>query len=218
VDDHELVRRAVRALLRSREPPFDALEAGNAGDALKVARDVEPAAIIVDVTLPDGSGIDLVRDLRTLRPAARIIVMTGYDSLHFMHDAVAAGAHAYLLKADPGAELGRALSAVLNGEAYASPSVPHDVVEALRASCRAEQDAVELTHRERQVLDLAAQGKSLKEVAQALDISEGTAKKHRENLMRKLGVHSAAELVRFASDRPAGSKDLGGPEKLRPKA
>jgi DNA-binding NarL/FixJ family response regulator len=191
VDDHQLVRDGLRARLGDVPGIRIVGEAGRGGEALEVAAELRPNLALVDVNLPDMSGIELTAKLADLVPETRIMILSMYDNREYVLSAVKAGACGYVLKDSPSAEIIAAIKAVAAGAVYFSSTVA--------AAFAAAGDAPPLlTDREREVLTLLAQGDSNKRVAQKLDVSVRTVETHRLNLRRKLGIETSAGLTKYA--------------------
>ena len=202
IDDQALVRAAFRNLLSQREE-FEVLgDSGDARKAIPKLGDLRPDVVLLDITMPGLSGLDAIGQIRKVSPRSKIVMLTHHEGQNFVEQALRSGAEGYLSKDSDEAELALAVEAVHRGDPYVSPKVSGGLVMQLRGS---QGDAPppasqisSLTPREREVFQLLALGKCNKEVARELDVSLGTAKKHRENLQRKLDCHSAAELARLA--------------------
>lgn len=202
VDDQAIFRAAIKSLLSQRDS-FEVV--GSNGDPRKALGEIQtlrPDVVILDITMPGLSGLDLLPQIRAHLPRARVVMLTHHEGESFVEQALQAGAEGYLSKDSDPAELALAISAVHRGDPYVSPKVAGGLVSGLRgrkdAGVRPSSRLATLTAREREVFQLLAIGKSNKEVAAALHMSLGTAKKHRENLQRKLDCGSAAELARMA--------------------
>jgi two-component system, NarL family, nitrate/nitrite response regulator NarL len=201
VDDQSIIRAALRSFLGARA---DIEVVGDCGDpraALEAIPELRPDVVVLDITMPGLSGLDMLPLLRKAAPRAKVVMLTHHEGENFVQQALEGGAEGYLSKDSDPAELALAILAVQRGDPYVSPRVASGLVRNLRGGegARAGRSRLaELTPREREVFQLLALGKSNKEVASALDISLGTAKKHRENLQRKLACGSAAELARLA--------------------
>jgi DNA-binding NarL/FixJ family response regulator len=201
VDDQAMIRAGFRSLL-AKDPRFQI--AGDCGDArlaIEKIAVVKPDVVVLDISMPGLSGIDAIPMIRKAHPPARIVMLTHHEGESFVEQALRAGADGYLSKDSEPAELALALESVHRGNMFLSPKVAASLVHRTRPAAdgsvqRTKIDA--LTPREREVFQLLALGKSNKEVARALEMSLGTAKKHRENLQRKLDCHSAAELALLA--------------------
>ena len=202
VDDQAMIRAALRSFL-SQRVPFEVV--GSSGDprkALAEMQSLRPDIVVLDITMPGLSGLDLLPNIRKSLPRTRVVMLTHHEGESFVEQALQAGAEGYLSKDSDPSELELALNAVHRGDPYVSPKVARGLVEARRgrrdAGAQPQSRLATLTPREREVFQLLALGKSNKEVAAALGMSLGTAKKHRENLQRKLDCNSAAELARLA--------------------
>jgi DNA-binding NarL/FixJ family response regulator len=201
VDDQSIIRAALRSFLGAR-PDIEVV--GDCGDpraALKAIQDLRPDVVVLDITMPGLSGLDLLPQVRKALPRSKVVMLTHHEGENFVQQALESGAEGYLSKDSDPSELALAILAVQRGDPYVSPRVAAGLVRGLRSGDGARRGGSrldELTPREREVFQLLALGKSNKEVAAALDISLGTAKKHRENLQRKLACGSAAELARLA--------------------
>lgn len=202
VDDQAMIRAAFKSLL-SQDARFEIL--GDSGDprvALGEILALEPDIVLMDITMPGLSGIDAVGQMRKQGSKAKVVMLTHHEGERFVEQALQAGADGYLSKDSDPAELALALEAVHRGDPFLSPKVSAALVARTRGTVEGEPAPRgrldSLTPREREVFQLLALGHTNKEVARDLGMSLGTAKKHRENLQRKLDCHSAAELARFA--------------------
>jgi DNA-binding NarL/FixJ family response regulator len=200
VDDQAMIRAAVGSLLGDR-PGFAIV--GDSGDARSAIAEIEklrPDVVLLDITMPGLSGLDAIAPVQKVAPKARILMLTNHEGETFVDQALRAGADGYLSKDSDPAELDLAIRAVHRGDPFVTPRVAAGLVRGKRAGGdEAPRSRLEsLTPRERQVFQLLALGMSNKEVARELDMSLGTAKKHRENLQRKVGCHSTAEIARLA--------------------
>ncbi len=202
VDDQAMIRAAVRSLLTQRERIEVVGESGDARRAIEEVATLRPDVVVLDITMPGLSGLDAIASLRKSAPRAKVVMLTHHEGESFVQRAVQEGAEGYLSKDSDPAELALAIEAVHRGDPYVSPKVASGLLASLRGAedgGPAPRSRLEtLTPREREVFQLLAVGKSNKEVARDLDISVGTAKKHRENLQRKLQTSSAADLTRLA--------------------
>ena len=202
VDDQAMIRAALRSML-SQRPRFEVL--GETGDARKAVEEIQrlrPNVVVLDITMPGLSGLDAIPLIRKASPRVKILMLTHHEGETFVEQALRAGAEGYLSKDSEPAELMLAIEAVHRGDPYVSPKVSSGLLVGVRSGQKGQEAPKSrlgsLTQREREVFQLLAIGKSNKEVASELDISLGTAKKHRENLQRKLQCASAAELARLA--------------------
>jgi len=198
VDDHHVVRAALRALLEQHGCEIIG-EAEDAETALKLAPRVHPQIVLMDLELPGIDGIDATRHLRRVAPEAKVIFLSAHDDEKDVIEALtAAGAAGYVLKSDAPEELISAVQAVSRGKRYLSPSVAPLFLMRVSNPARDDAGGPALTPREREVLRLVGLGQTSKEIAQRLEISPKTAQAHRENLKQKLNLRTTAELVRYA--------------------
>jgi DNA-binding NarL/FixJ family response regulator len=199
-DDHEVVRRGVTMLLESR-PGWEVVgEAGNGREAVDAAKRLQPDVVILDVGMPELNGIEATRQILEAVPGTEVLVLTMHQSENLVRRILQAGALGYVSKSDVASSLGTAVDAVSRHTAFLSASPTTTVVRAYLRTPE-EVDAAladPLTQREREVLQLIAEGKSNKEVATTLGISAYTAETHRRNIMQKLNLHSVGELIRYA--------------------
>jgi DNA-binding NarL/FixJ family response regulator len=194
-DDHALVRRGLAALLRTDGRFAVTGEAGDGESALALVA-IEPAdLLILDISMPRMDGLETLRRVRTLPTRPKVLMLSMYDEVHFIAQALKEGADGYLLKDALDDELFLAIESVLRGRRYLSRAINADRVQSVT------QRPAPLTTREREVLRLVAAGHTTQEVAELLHISPHTATRHRANLMQKLAVHNQVELVRVAAQR-----------------
>jgi len=202
VDDHVVVRRGLRALFEEESKWNVIAEAGDGREAIEKARVFHPDLMILDITMPQLNGLEAIPRIRKASPSTHILVLSMHDEEELIHRTLEAGASGYILKSDAGPSLLRAADAVLSGRRFVSPSVTHVVLDRSRESESPDkgrsQEFGSLTRREKEVIQLLAEGKSNKQVATTLSISVRTAENHRARLMRKLGVDSLSALVRYA--------------------
>jgi DNA-binding NarL/FixJ family response regulator len=197
-DDHPLVRQGVRRLLEGRE--FDVLGEGSDGlEVIELAQRLRPDIAVLDLSMPNLNGIGAVRELARVAPATKVIILTMHTEEHYILEALRAGVKGCVSKTQAPEHLLQAIREVCRGGVYLSPSVSGVVVQGYLANTDAPYDP--LTDRERQVLQLIAEGKTTKEVAVILGVSVKTAESHRSSLMSKLDIHSTAEVVRYAIRR-----------------
>jgi DNA-binding NarL/FixJ family response regulator len=199
-DDHEIVVEGLRRIL---EPRFDLVAAVADGRAmLKEAETLKPDVIVTDIAMPSLNGLDAVRQLRQRGIRAKVIFLTMHADTDLATEAFRAGATGYVLKSSAGRELITAIEAVLDGRVYLTPSIQEGVLEAfMRAGGQPEKASIELTQRQREVLQLVAEGLTMKEIASTLDISARTVESHKYDLMQKLGLKTTAELIQYAIKR-----------------
>ncbi len=195
-DDHSLVRQGFRMIL-SAQPDMEIVgEAGNGREAVELAEKLQPDLVIMDVTMPELNGIEATRRLITAAPRARVLALSMHKDSVYVREILRAGARGYLLKDSVDADLLAAVRAVAKGEGYLSPAVSDAVLTDYRRHVTDPLDL--LTSREREVLQMIAEGKTNKEIATLLNLSVYTVEAHRGRVMEKLNLHSTGELVRFA--------------------
>ena len=197
-EDHVIVRQGLKALLE-REGFEIVAEVSNGQDAVRLARDRRPAVAVLDVAMPLLNGLDAAREIRRTSPETRVILLTVYTEDRFVLEALRAGIQGYIVKTEAAADLVRAIGEVVQGKIYLSSVVSQAVIEAYRA--KAEPPPDPLTPREREVLQLVAEGKTCKEIAQLLGVTLNTAETYRTRVMEKLDIHETAGLVRYAVRR-----------------
>ena len=201
VDDHAIVRQGIRQVLEEADGFAVVGEAGDGTAAMAAAALHLPDVVVLDVSLPGGTGLEVARRLKQALPDTRILMLSVYDNTEYVLEAVRAGADGYLLKDSSPAELRDAIRAVHAGESAFSAATARQLNAGLRqeAQRREKEDRLaQLTSREREVLRLIVEGRTNKETAATLGISHRTVETHRENILRKLGVRSVAELTRLA--------------------
>jgi DNA-binding NarL/FixJ family response regulator len=204
VDDHPLFREGLKSIIE-RNPDYEVTgEAGNGREAVKLTKKCGPDLILMDLSLPDKDGIELTREIRSLMPETKIIVVTMHSKVNYIAKAFQAGATGYVVKESASERLLQGMEAVLNGEYFMDSSVSHKVVKKLLDMPLREKKINDasyntLTSREQEVMSLLAQGIASKDIAERLFISPKTVENHRSNIMNKLDLHSTHELVRFAA-------------------
>lgn len=202
IDDQAIIRASLRSFL-DQEGPFDVVgDSSNAREGISMVEELKPEIVVLDITMPGLSGIDAIPKLKSVSPATKILMLTHHEGTSFVQEAMQAGASGYLSKDSEPEELAMAIQAVHRGDPFLSPKVSQGVLSGLTSGdpegLRNPTKISSLTPREREVFQLLATGSSNKEVAFELKTSLGTAKKHRENLQRKLQCGSMAELTRLA--------------------
>jgi DNA-binding NarL/FixJ family response regulator len=198
-DDHELFRRGVAAELTQVPGWIVAAEATNGRDAVALAASLKPDIVVLDVTMPELNGLEAARQIILADPAARILILTAHESEQLVREVLSAGAKGYVLKSDAGRTLVTALHALLEGGSFFTSNVARMVLDGyLRSESLDAVPAQTLSAREREIVQLLAEGNSNKDIARVLNISVKTAETHRSNVMRKMGFDSLAELVRYA--------------------
>jgi len=194
-DDHEIVRRGLRMLLEG-EPGCSVIgEAGNGPEAVAKALELKPDVALLDVDMPQLNGMEATRRIREALPQTEVLGLSVHDSEHVARQMIACGARGYIVKSDAGTELIAALESVVRHKPFVSPRI--SLAPALTSAGSAPAIA-DLTARERETAQLLAEGLSNKEIATRLDIAVKTAETHRTNVMRKIGAHSLADVVRYA--------------------
>jgi DNA-binding NarL/FixJ family response regulator len=197
-DDHMIARTGIRHVLES-EADFEVIgEAASGTEALALVLELHPDVVVLDISMPGVSGLEVAARLRTSSPDTRILILSMHDQAEYVLESVRAGAHGYLLKDTAATELREAIRAVCQGESYFSPPVASRLTAAVRNDQATQSGLDQLTGREREVLLGIAQGRTNKEIAGELGISHRTVETHRESLMRKLQLRTVAELTRFA--------------------
>jgi DNA-binding NarL/FixJ family response regulator len=197
-DDHMIVRTGIRHVVES-EPDLEVVgEAATAAEAVSLATRLRPDVVVLDISLPDQSGLEVTARLRSGGGGPRILILSMHDNPEYVLESVRAGAHGYLLKDTAGTELRNAIRAVCRGESYFSPPVASRLTAAVRSEHETSHAVDQLTSRERQVLLGIVGGRTNKQIAADLGISHRTVETHRESLMRKLQIRTVAELTRFA--------------------
>jgi two-component system response regulator NreC len=197
-DDHVLVRQSLKSLLE-REGFQVVGEASDGQEAIRRVQSLHPDIAVMDISMPILNGIDAARELSRSFPKTKSILLTQHDEDQYISEALEAGVKGYVLKSQVASDLVQAIKQVSRGQAYLSPGVSRAVMDAFRSKSKKSRDP--LTARERQVLQLIAEGKSTKDIASLLGISVKTAESHRTRLMRKLDIHETASLVRYAVRR-----------------
>jgi DNA-binding NarL/FixJ family response regulator len=197
-DDHVLVRQGLRSLLE-REKFQVVAEASDGQELIRLAETHHPDIAVLDISMPTLNGIEAARELARSCPKTKTILLTQHEEEQYIHEALEVGVKGYVLKSQVASDLIHALQQVSRGGIYLSPGVSRAVVDAYRS--KSERPSDPLSGRERQVLQLIAEGKSTKDVASLLGISVKTAESHRSRLMQKLDIHETASLVRYAVRR-----------------
>jgi two-component system response regulator NreC len=194
-DDHEIVRQGLRVLLE-REGFQIVGEASNGHEAVKLCEANHPEIAILDLSMPLLNGVDAAREIMKANPRTKVVLLTMHTEDHLILESLRAGVTGYVLKTRAASELVQALRAVCRGEMFLTQSISRTIVQAFLQNTPTPGNAI--SDRERQVLQLVAEGKTTKEIASLLGISVKTAESHRSNLMDKLNIHDTAGLVRYA--------------------
>ena len=199
-DDHKITRQGLHSLIDENNDMEVLAEAENGRDAVELARSLNPDVIIMDVSMPDLNGVEATRQIIQENQNVRVIALSMHSDTLFVSEMLKSGASGYLLKDCAFQELEQAIRTVVEGKAYLSPSISGVVVEDyLQRLSKAEMSTSEvLTDREREVLQLIAEGQSTKQIALKLHISAKTVETHRRQIMNKLNLHTVAELTKYA--------------------
>lgn len=199
-DDHEVARRGIRALLESHPGWEVCAEAADGREAVNAAGRLKPDLVLLDIGMPSLNGLDATRQILAAEPDTRVLILTMHDSEQVVREVLAAGARGFLLKSDAGRDLVAAVEALQHNRTFFTTKVAQLVLEGyLRPDPDSERPLRSvLTPREREVIQLLAEGKTTKEVATTLNLSVKTAETHRTNLMRKLDLHSVVDLTLYA--------------------
>jgi len=201
-DDHEIVRRGVRQMLEDQEGWEVCAEARNGREAVELAAKHRPAVAVIDLTMPEMNGFEATRQIRRESPQTEVLIFTMHETENLIWNVLSAGARGYVLKSDASQHLVAAVASLARHHPYFTDKVSEALLEAFLKTNkdRAESEAATsvLTPREREILQLLAEGKSNKEVAVRLNISIKTVETHRAAIMRKIGVNSVVELVHYA--------------------
>jgi two-component system response regulator NreC len=195
VDDHVLVRQGLKGLLE-HEGYVVVGEASDGQEALRQTESVRPDIVVMDISMPTINGLNAAREILKTSPMTKTILLTQHDEKQYVSEALEVGVKGYVLKNQAGSDLLQAIKQVARGQVYLSPGVTQAVVESYQS--KSEKAGPQLTLRERQVLQLIAEGKSTKDIASLLGVSVKTAESHRTRLMHKLDIHETASLVRYA--------------------
>ncbi|HET7636733.1 MAG TPA: response regulator transcription factor [Candidatus Limnocylindria bacterium] len=206
VDDHEVVRQGLVALLDRRRDFTVVAEAGTVAESIAAAERLKPDLVVMDVRLPDGSGIEACREIRSEMPETRVVMLTSYPDEEAVLSAIIAGASGYLLKQIRGRDLVAALEAIGRGESLLDPAVTERVLERVRraASGGEHDELAELTPQERKILLLVAEGKTNKEIAGEVFLSDKTVKNYVSSILSKLNLQRRAQAAAFVAKHNLG--------------
>lgn len=197
-DDHAMFRQGLAGLLE--QEGFNVVgQAGDGHEAARLVRQLNPALAILDFVMPLLNGIEAAREINKRSPDVQVLLLTMYDDEACVLESLKAGVRAYVLKSQTAAELGNAIREILRGSVYLSPGISESVVNAYMN--KSKQTTEVLTDRERQVLQLIAEGHTTKSIASLLFLSVKTAESHRTRIMQRLDIHNIASLVRYAIRR-----------------
>ena len=202
VDDHEVVREGLRSLLRRRSDMTVVGEAASVASAIEEARRSQPDVVVMDVRLGDGSGVEACREIRAERPDTKVIMLTSYADDEAVFSSILAGASGYLLKQTRTQALADAIGRAMAGESLLDPAVTERVLERVRTAGSGKDDELSLlSEQERRILDLIAEGKTNKEIAQEVYLSDKTVKNYVSSILSKLNLHRRSEAAAFIARR-----------------
>jgi DNA-binding NarL/FixJ family response regulator len=201
VDDHEIVRQGLVALLDRREEFEVVGEAGSVAESIEMARRFQPDLVIMDVRLPDGSGIEACREIRSELPGTRVVILTSYPDEEAVLSAIVAGASGYLLKQIRARDLVAALESVARGDSLLDPAVTEKVLERVRrlGNGGTSDEIAQLTPQEQKILLLVAEGKTNKEIAAEIFLSDKTVKNYVSSILSKLNLERRAQAAAFVA-------------------
>lgn len=199
LDDHEIVRRGLRTLLESEGDIEVVGEAGTAAEATSAIIELRPDVAVLDARLPDGSGVEVCRDVRAAEPSVQALILTSYDDDEAMFAAIMAGASGYVLKQIEGDSLLSGVRAVAGGQSLIDPVIAARVFEKARRGEEAPSELAHLTKQERKILDLIAEGLTNRQIGERLYLAEKTVKNHVTNVLAKLGVERRTQAAVIAS-------------------
>lgn len=201
-DDHEIVRRGLRALLEAERDCQVVGEAADGRQAVQMTRDLKPDVVVLDIGMPSLNGLEATKQILKERPDTKVLILTMHDADAVIREVIDAGARGYILKTDAGRDLATAVDMLRNNKTYFTSRVAQMILAGFLNRdphpADAASDAIRLTPRQREIVQLLAEGKSSKEIAVALQLSVKTAETHRANIMRRLDCHSVSEVVRYA--------------------
>jgi two-component system response regulator DevR len=209
VDDHEVVREGLRSLLNRREGISVVGEAGTVSTAVQEAARLRPDVVIMDVRLPDGSGVEACREIRQENPDAKVIMLTSYADDEAVFASILAGAAGYLLKQTRGQALAEAIEAVAQGSSLLDPAVTQKVLERVRTlgGRRPDDSLSSLSDQEQKILLLIAEGKTNKEIAEEIFLSDKTVKNYVSSILSKLNLRRRAEAAAFIARKGLGRNE-----------
>jgi two-component system NarL family response regulator len=198
VDDHQMVRQGLRAILENDASLEVVAEAGSGREAIALARKHRPDVVVMDVAMSDMNGIEATRQIRSLLPGTRVLALSSHSDHRYVKAILDAGASGYVLKANAYDQLLRGIEAARKGLKYLAAEITSDVIRSVLDEWTRESAYDRLGAREREVLQLLAEGSTSSEIAARLHVSTSTVETHRRNIMRKLDIHSVAELTKYA--------------------
>jgi DNA-binding NarL/FixJ family response regulator len=198
VDDHPLMRAGIRTLLDKTIDHVEIVEAADGLDAIELAAQCRPDVVLMDITMPGMNGVDATRRVTSAVPGCKVIMLSMHQDEQRVVESIRAGAAGYLMKDVAVAEVPTAIDRVMRGEIYVSPSAPKTVTQMLTRDTTETSPLALLTARQREILQLIAEGRSTKDIGYRLSLSTKTVETHRRLLMERLGIHDVAGLARFA--------------------
>ena len=196
-DDHALFRSCLRNVIEQQHGMEVVGEAGDGREAIELARKLRPRVIVMDIAMPKLNGIEATRQIVDGNGHSRILALSMYRRDNYIHDILKAGAAGYILKTYPVEQLFQAIQTVANGQTYLPPEIADILISDYRSGGK-NNGSVKLTGRQREILQLVAEGHTTKSIAYNLKVSNKTVESHRQQLMQKLDIHSVAELTRYA--------------------
>jgi DNA-binding NarL/FixJ family response regulator len=201
-DDHEIVRQGLRSMLQAQRDCEVVGEAVDGRQAVAMTKELNPDVVILDIGMPQLNGLEATRHILKMRPQTKVLILTMHESDSMIREVLDAGARGYILKTDAGRDLVTAVDSLRRNKTFFTSRVSQMILDGyLKGDTRLQNSAaggIRLTPRQREIVQLLAEGKSSKEVAVALEMSVKTAETHRANIMRKLDCHSVSEVVRYA--------------------
>jgi DNA-binding NarL/FixJ family response regulator len=201
-DDHEIVRQGLRSMLEAQRDCHIVGEAADGRQAVTMTKELNPDVVILDIGMPSLNGLEATRQILKMRPQTKVLILTMHESDSVIREVLDAGARGYILKTDAGRDLVSAVESLRRNKTFFTSRVSQMILDGFLKGDPRPQDSssgvVRLTPRQREIVQLLAEGKSSKEVAVALNLSVKTAETHRANIMRKLDCHSVSEVVRYA--------------------
>ena len=197
-DDHAMVREGIAQLLEDSEDILIIGQAGDGQEAVAIAKEKNPDVVVLDYTMPKLDGVLATREIRSLCPDAKILVLTVHENVHYAIKALEAGAHGFILKAAAVEELVKGIRSVSKDKIYISPSISEKLAENIRKGKQDRSGLSSLSRREFELLQLLASGMKLQDCAKTMHVTDSTASTYRSRLMEKLNLKSTAEIIRFA--------------------
>ena len=203
VDDHEIVRKGLVMLISRQEDLVVAGEAGSAAEAVEKARELSPDVVVLDIRLPDGSGVEACRDIRAENPDIKVLMLTSYSDEEAVMGSIMAGASGYLLKEIRSQEIVDAIKRVGAGQSLLDPMVTAGVLERIRHGNGADDAWTQLSNQEQRILESIAEGKTNREIAQEIHLSDKTVKNYVSNILSKLEVSRRSQAAAYLAERRA---------------